>query len=139
MLTIVTGPPCSGKSTYVQQHALQGDVIIDFDRLAQAFGSHVTHGHNEHHWKVAIEARDTAITHAIACHTKGARVWIVDSKPPPSRRKWYASQGGRFVDLMADPAELHRRSDAAGRPLTCHNLIDQWLAGQPLPQGRPAW
>jgi hypothetical protein len=139
MLTIITGPPCAGKSTYLQQHARPGDIIIDFDRLAQALGSPVTHGHGEHIWKVTIEARDTAITTAVRCHARGARAWIVDSKPPSSRRSWYESQGARFADLTAPAAELHRRATQAGRPACVHDLIDQWLAGQPLPQGRPAW
>lgn len=139
MLTVITGPPCAGKSTYATQHAKPGDVVIDFDRIAQALGSAVTHGHDQHIWKVTIEARETAITTAVRCHHRGARVWIVDSKPPPSRRSWYATAGARFEELAATPDELHRRASAAGRPAHVHALIDQWLAGEPLPQGRPAW
>lgn len=137
MLTVVTGPPCAGKSTYVRQHAKPGDVIVDFDAIAQALGSPVTHGHDRHIWKVTIETRDTAITTAVRCHHQGARVWIVDSRPPPSRRDWYASQGARFEDLTAPVAELHRRATAAGRPPYVHAAIDQWLAGRPLPHGQP--
>jgi predicted kinase len=31
MLTVVTGPPCAGKTTYVRNNAKPGDIIIDFD------------------------------------------------------------------------------------------------------------
>ena len=145
MLTVVTGPPCAGKTTYVQKHARPGDVVVDFDDIAQALGSPVAHGHGGHHWKVAIEARDAAITAAEGCHQQGARVWIIDSRPAPSRRAWYARQGARLVDLTASPAELHRRADQAGRPADWHGRIDQFLAvrpaqaGDPVARPRTAW
>lgn len=140
MLTVVTGAPCAGKSTYVRKHARPGDIIIDFDQLAQALGSPVTHGHGTHHWKVTIEVRDTAITHAVACHMKGATVWIVDSKPTAAKRAWYTRQRARFVNLGASAAELHRRATEAGRPQSWHGRIDRFLAGpDPQPQARTAW
>ena len=36
MRTVVWGPPCSGKTTYVKAHFKAGDVICDFDPLYQA-------------------------------------------------------------------------------------------------------
>lgn len=35
MLTVITGAPCSGKSTYLGQHARPDDIVIDFDAIAQ--------------------------------------------------------------------------------------------------------
>ena len=129
MLTVVTGPPCSGKTTYVRQHARPGDVIVDFDVIAQAVGSPVSHGHDDAIWKVAIEARDAALRTAVRCHqTMHATAWIIDSRPTPAARKNYQAAGGRIVDLTAPAAELHRRADEAGRPASWHNRIDQFLA-----------
>lgn len=137
MLTVVTGPPCSGKSTYVRQHARPGHVIIDFDQLAQALGSPVTHGHDDPVWKVTIEARDAAITAAVRLRGK-AHVWVVDSRPSQAKRDWYARQGARFVDMEAPREELHRRATAAGRPQSWHSRIDQFLDGQTV-MGRTSW
>jgi hypothetical protein len=140
MLTVVTGPPCSGKTTYVRQHALPGDVVVDFDALAQALGSLVEHGHGDAHWKVAIEARDAAIKAAVTLAAKGARAWIIDSRPTQAKRAWYTRHGARMVDLGADAAELHRRADTAGRPQSWHTRIDQFLAGHtPAAEQRTAW
>ncbi len=40
---VVLGPPCAGKSSYVRKTARSGDVIVDYDVLATAFGSPTPH------------------------------------------------------------------------------------------------
>lgn len=35
-VVVVTGPPCSGKSTYVQNTMSENDVVYDFDKIMQA-------------------------------------------------------------------------------------------------------
>jgi broad-specificity NMP kinase len=141
MLTVVTGPPCSGKTTYVQQHALPGDIIIDFDHLAQALGSPVTHEHDTQYRRVAAEARHAAIGEAIACHHEGCRVWVVDASPGEGWLRQYRAAHARIVTLTADPAELHRR--AQGRTQAAHTRIDHWLGehtqSQPSVQARTSW
>jgi hypothetical protein len=127
MLTVITGPPCSGKTTYLHQHALPGDIKIDFDDLAQALGSAVRHGHGEEIRRVTIAARSAAIEAAIQAHRRGARAWVVDMAPPPRRLGQYERAGARLVTLTADPETLHARASQE-RPLTWHALIDQWLA-----------
>ena len=141
MLTVITGPPCGGKTTYAEQHARPGDIIIDFDKLAQALGSQATHGHNDHITAVASEARHAAITEAITWHRKGCRVWIIDTAPGPRRRHQYAAAGAKTVTCTATPDELHRRATAA-RPELWHARIDQWLGAQPsdpAPALRTQW
>ena len=135
MLTVITGPPCSGKSTYARQHAHPGDVLVDFDALAVALGSTDAHDHGSRLREVAAAAWSAAIREAIRQHRMGARVWVVDSWPSPHRRDGYAAAGARMVALTADRAELHRRSDADGRPAVMHARIDQFLAA-PAPPGR---
>jgi hypothetical protein len=127
MLTVVTGPPCSGKSTWVKQHARPGDIVIDFDVIAQALGSPSVHGHSPALTQVAAEARHAAIAEAITQHHKGARVFVVDTQPGEKRRWQYDHAGAKWVNLTATPDELHARCSRE-RPAAWHARIDQWLA-----------
>ena len=138
MLTVVTGPPCSGKSTYVRQHARPGDIVIDFDTLAQALGSPTPHDHSGPTRHVTIQARRAAIAAALTVHGQTA-VWIVDCNIPPERMRAYARAGAQIVRMDADPAELHHRADAE-RPALWHGLIDGWVAPDlPTPSGSRSW
>jgi hypothetical protein len=141
MLTIITGPPCAGKTTYMREHAKPGDIVVDFDAIAQALGSPVSHGCDRHVWKVAIEARDAAIKAAVGQSQQGATAWIIDSRPTPAARQAYTRAGARIVDLTAAPGELHRRATEAGRPASWHARIDRFLADKqrPAPAPRTVW
>ena len=135
MLTVITGPPCAGKTTYARQHAMPGDIIVDFDEIAMALGCQARHtyGDRDHIWHVTLAARNAAITSAIQRHHEGARVWIIDCVIPPNRQDAYDANGARIVRLTAEPAELHRRASAE-RPPQWHAQIDQWLATGGRPQ-----
>lgn len=126
MLTVVMGAPCSGKSTYVKANAQPGDIVIDFDVLAQALGSPDPHDHNREIRMVAIDMRRTAIASAIQAHLRGHTVWIVDINPD-MRMDAYRRAGARFHTCTADRVELHRRANAE-RPGRWHELIDEHLA-----------
>ena len=135
MLIVVTGPPCSGKTTYVSEHAQPGDIIIDFDALAQAFGA-LSRNYTPALTAVTQYARGAAIRCAIGWHHRGARVWVTDCQPSLARWQQYARAGGHLVRLAVDPAELHRRIDAE-RPAAYHALADRMLGGGYASEGRP--
>lgn len=130
MLTVVSGPPCSGKSTWIRTRSQPGDVVIDFDIIAQALGSSESHRHNIHVRRVTMAARAAAISAAIEQHHRGATVWIIDGRPPERRVHMYEAAGAIFVTLSADKEELHRRATAE-RPERWHQLIDQWTPTAP--------
>ena len=90
-ITVVTGPPCSGKTTHITTHARRGDIIIDLDRIALALTADDTdhHTYGPHIRHVARQARTAAIHAAVtASQTTGARVWIIDTWPDV--RRWEA-------------------------------------------------
>jgi hypothetical protein len=133
MLTVVMGAPCSGKSTYVREHA-QPDVI-DFDVLAQALGSPDPHDHPHHIRMVTIDMRRTAITSALQQHARGHTVWIVDINPG-ERMLAYQRAGAQFVTMTATRQELHERAERE-RPDRWHELIDTHLTKSSAPSRRP--
>lgn len=129
MITVITGPPCSGKSTYARTHAQPGDIVIDFDLMAQAFGSSTPHDHPAATRHVTVMARRAAI--AAALTVQSADVWIVDCNINSDRMAAYREHGARVVTMQVDARELHRRAGAE-RPMRWHALIDRW---QPLEGG----
>ena len=140
MLTVITGPPCGGKSTYARAHARTGDIVLDFDAIAQALGAPVTHGHEKPVSEVTAAAWSAAIIRAIDEHAKGARVWIVDSSPTAYRQRRYTEAHAKTVTCTAGRDELHRRADDT-RPASGHHRIDQYLDSGREPAARPrtAW
>jgi predicted ABC-type ATPase len=132
VLTVITGPPCSGKSTYLAKHFRTGDIRIDHDPIAQALGSPTPHDHPDPVRFVAIAARRAAIKAAIAQHHRGARVWIVQTTLGMDALAEYRAAGANIVTMSYDVDELHRRADRE-RPPLWHTLIDQWV---PVTAGR---
>lgn len=124
-LTVITGPPCAGKTSYVAARRQPGDLVIDFDALAGALGSDAGHGHDPWLARVAAAAWSQAVRAALAAHP-GHRAWVIDARPSASRIAAYRRAGATVTALRADAAELHRRASADGRPGSCHEAIDQW-------------
>ena len=135
-VTVVSGPPCSGKSTYVREHAKPGDVVIDFDVIAQALGSPADHGHGETLQTITAKARAAAINEACKRSTD-VDVWIVESCPAAYRVEQYNRYGAQWIRLDVPVDELHRRADAANRPADWHRYIDEWAPTKE--QAGPAW
>lgn len=83
-VTLVVGPPCAGKTTYVQQHALPDDIVIDWDMLAVEAGSPVAHDHAEQHRLAANAARKQLEQQIV--DTDDVRAWIIRTLPSPTDR-----------------------------------------------------
>lgn len=93
-LTIVCGPPCSGKSTYVAGRACPGDVVIDLDVIASEMA-----GTGLHEWPVtvlgeAIRERNRRLL-ALSDPAYVARdaptvAWFIVTAPSAQRRAWWA-------------------------------------------------
>ena len=123
MVTVVTGPPCSGKSTYVRQRARRGDVVIDLDRIALALTSEDTphHEYDETIRALAIRVRETAVR-AILGAAGQVTAWIVDSDPSPERRRQYRIAGAELIAL--DPGiDVCLARASAERPAWVADLI----------------
>lgn len=126
MITVVSGAPCSGKSTYVAETARLGDIIVDFDVLAVALGSAVSHDHAAVHVDLARLARRAAIDEVLLHPDFLGDVWIVDTAPTYYSLGRYSAAGAQFE--VCDPGrnECLRRALADGRPEWTIAEIHRW-------------
>lgn len=124
-LRVVTGPPCAGKTTHVQSHRRDGELVVDLDALAEALGAKTGHQATGEVKRAALAARRAAIEHAIG---SGASAWVIHSQPTTEDRERYARQGADFVDL--DPGLDEVLSRAKWRPEGTDAAIRRWYANQ---------
>lgn len=99
-LTVVTGPPCAGKSTWVMAAAGPADVVIDLDRMAVAMAGPGADAqeHDPVVYRVAQRARWAAITEALR-YVGRADVYVVHTRPTAQARARYEQAGARIVTL----------------------------------------
>lgn len=130
MLTVVVGPPCSGKSTWVLEHAEPGDIVIDFDRLAVALSGPGgdPHDHPSAVAAVTRAARTAAIEAAIK-QAKACHVYLIHSSPGQVRMAEYRDLGAEIVTV--DPGrDVVRQRCKAQRPARMFAVIDEWYREQ---------
>jgi HK97 family phage prohead protease len=128
-VTVIVGPPCAGKSTYVHDHAAPGDVVIDFDTLAAALGSPTRHGPPAPIAGVAAAARAAAVKKVL----KGipADAWIVHASPTTSDLTAYASANAEVVVLDPGLGQCLARAESDGRPHGTDDAIRAWYDSPP--------
>jgi 5-methylcytosine-specific restriction protein A len=114
-LTIVCGPPGSGKSTYVREHARNGDVIICLDTIMQKISGQPEHQTPAWCLPQALDTRNAMLRSLSSAekHSEGARAWFIVAAPSPrDREKWAARLGGRLQVMDTPSAECVRRIKA---------------------------
>lgn len=107
-ITVISGAPGSGKSTYVQENAQPGDIIIDMDLIASSLWVPTVtdvHAYPNHVREVARAARNAATNQAIKISHVSSRVnvWIIQTKLTKDLERAYRLSGARFVEL--DPGK----------------------------------
>lgn len=125
-LYVVTGPPAGGKSTWVQEQAQPGDIVIDFDLLAVALTGPgaSSHGHRDPLAKVTFQARRAAIREALK-YASSHEVFIIHSMPKPADAALYAEHGAEIV--VVDPGrEVVLERCARMRPSDAVAVVNRW-------------
>lgn len=114
MIHVVTGHICSGKSTWVRDHAGPDDVVIDFDRIALAIAAE---GTTHHDYTQAIRdivrvVRWFAIDEAVRMHARRLvpNVWIVHAYPSDEDLNRYRRLGAGLRQMTCDAATLRSRA-----------------------------
>lgn len=136
-LTVVVGPPASGKSTWVAERAEPGDIVIDLDALALALTAPGVDPHDyppgvKH---VAMKARRAAIRAALERATD-TRVYIIHWNPPPSALSLYHEHGAEIVTVDPGRSIVMDRCRAQ-RPPRALTAAEQWYATESERDFRP--
>lgn len=128
MLTIVTGPPCGGKTTHVREHAEPGDLVLDLDAIAHAMG----YPREQIEWgddHPAIQSARMARAHvlnALLNHRLIANAWVIDTAPAGAMRAQYQRAGARTITI--DPGRDVCLERAANRHPSTRDGIVNWYA-----------
>lgn len=128
MLTVVVGPPCAGKSTYVRAHARDGDVTVDYDAIARALGSRRDHEAPRAVADTASRARDAAVSRVMA---KRWPAWVIHSRPSADQIAAYRDAGARLVLMDPGIDECLRRCVEDSRPPGTEARIRDWYERPP--------
>ena len=129
-IVLVIGPPGSGKSTYVEEHRSSVDVVIDYDRIAEALGSGVTHNHGSTMHKATMAARNGVLRSLRRGELETPRAWLISANPN-------AEQVFPYHEVLnVDPGrdEVIRRLTKANRLNEFMNVVDQWYSQRALVQ-----
>jgi predicted kinase len=130
VIHVVTGHICSGKSTFVREHAAAGSVVVDLDRIALALAPEGTehHQYGEEIRDVAIAVRWIAIDQAVRLHNRGRLrdVWIVHAYPTDDDLARYHRLGAAVKVMQADAKTLRSRA-AAERPARMRQELERRL------------
>lgn len=126
-LTIVTGPPCSGKTTHVQQHAKPHDLVIDLDTIMMTLDPNYRHWTGDLNSSLlyrAVRVRN-ALLGSLERRTHGD-AWFIISAPSEAERKWWQGKlGGTVLLLHPGVEECKRRAILRNTPLAREG-IERW-------------
>jgi 5-methylcytosine-specific restriction endonuclease McrA len=106
-LTIVCGPPASGKTTWVRTRAAPGDLVIDLDEIkAKLFGVGL-HSFWSAGLMKALEERNRLLAALGQCDAPWPAAWFIVGEPTAIRRAWWQRmlQPSRIV-VMETPEDV---------------------------------
>ncbi len=143
-LTIVYGPCCGGKSTYVEQHRQPGDLVIDLDVIAgELVGKPICRERSPALLEAAIDERNRRLRDLQRLDpAKVGRVWFLIAAPDHADREWWRAQlqpeamvlVSASVDecinrLIADPSRFSMRATMRQWIVDWHNRYRRTAGG----------
>lgn len=130
LVTVVCGPPGSGKTTYVLTRAKPLDLIIDLDRILGALATTERHLKPDYLLRCAWEARDAIHAYLLKCRDV-PRAWIIEGAPTSERRSSLRDRFNAEVIVLLPSREqcLERISRDANRDQTGDwaTWVDDWF------------
>ncbi|MDP0925710.1 AAA family ATPase [Paracoccus onubensis] len=88
-LTIVCGPPASGKTHYVNMNAGINDLVIDLDVIASRLSGEPLHGWDRTKWLNAALWQRNNMLGSLSKARKHNAAWLIVSEPKARHRQWW--------------------------------------------------
>ncbi len=124
MTTLIYGPPCGGKSTFVHELHERGDLVLDFDQVHSALSGLDPYDHHDSITPFVMAAMD-AVKRRLQAE-KDTTAWVIACAPTRAERSEFSSFTNENRLVYADRATCHDRAATAGRPDSWHTSIDSW-------------
>lgn len=133
---VVVGPPCSGKSTFVDDKAPPGVPRFDFDRVSGVVANmDLNHEKPPAVLDTVLAMRRGLMGYALDPETVVEELWIINANPSESTIQRLVQAGAKFHLIDPGEAECIARAERDGRPPGTVDRIKQWYQAPPaLPE-----
>lgn len=141
-LSIVCGPPASGKSHYVARRMGLNDLVIDLDLIvAHLSASPLRHDWDRERWLQPALFKRNAILGTLSRKPGCTRAWFVLSEPSAERRQWWQDKlAPEEIVVLETPEDVCLANAALdkGRDMqaTAAKVRQWWSDYQPRQQDR---
>ena len=109
-LTVVAGPPASGKTTYVAQRAGPRDMVLDTDQIATEIGvADARNGDDRDRFMLVIRERNSRLADYVRGRTDHPRCWLIATAGSFKQRKFWADMGAEVVVVNPGAAICRQR------------------------------
>lgn len=127
-IRIVVGPPASGKTTYVHEHAEPGVLRVDYDALATTLGSASPHVVNEPIRTATGDAWHELVDDILDNQWDA---WIIHTNPSEKEIGDYVAAGAEFILIDPGIEQVFAQAEADGRTDETLDAIRAWYADPP--------
>jgi len=103
-VTIVCGPPCSGKTTYVQERIQEGELCIDLDEIVKKSTNLKRHSWDEGVLDKGLYERNRLLS-KLSKPSKYTKAWFIVSEPKEAWRKWWCRKLGTEDIVVLETSE----------------------------------
>lgn len=137
--TVVTGPPCSGKSTFVKANKGSRDVVFDYDRLSSALTcstEHTVNGRSYAH-RFVMDMRSSFVATAKRGAHDAENMWFIMTNLTDSVRAWLSTLEPEYVEMRVSEQECLQRlaaDDSRSDKEAWAEVIKKWFADHPQKQ-----
>lgn len=129
---LVYGPPMSGKSSYVREHMMRGDLIVDMDSLYAAVSFLPDYDKPDNLYSNVIQMQNTLLDNIKTRYGKWHSAWVIGGYADKYKRERLADDlGAELIYCELDREQcisrLHGDEDRQYRIDEWTKYIDKWF------------